>query len=502
MNDASAFTLTIFPQVRWAPGTAEFQAVIRVSARPGTDPGHGPVASGAAEVIILDCSGSMGIPQAKLRAAKRAAHAALDAMRDGTEFAILSGRREAELVYPRERRLARTAPRTRVAARDAVDQLYPAGGTMISNWLREARRLLKPFPGHVRHATLLTDGKNEDESRDGTLSRELDACRGIFMCDARGIGDQWDPRDLRKIVSALHGRADGLPDIAGLDDDFRAVMHEAMRKTVPSVALRIRTRDGVAVRDMRQLFPAVADLTGHRIPAGPSTADYWIGSWSEETRDYLITLTVNPEDVADEERPRLARVEVVEAAAPGPEGTASLARPGFIVACQTSDDPPMRTLLPVDGYVSQQAADDRLTVGCHAWYADDFERAEAEWGEAARLARAVDDTERLQVLESLVHIVDAVAGRVRCRPGLSRAVVMRAETRAAVSTFMPGHRPSRGPAQAQDRGLRLPGGSGAGAGEPRACPACGRRSPPGARFCEQCGRPLDAGGPGQGAERR
>jgi hypothetical protein len=489
MSDTGIFTLDIIQKDHWRPGAAEIQAMIRVSARPGAEPGPGLASAGAAEIIIVDCSGSMGNPPAKLRAAKRAVHAALEAMRDGTEFAILSGRGDAEVVYPRAHGhgLAGATPRTRDAAKDAVDQLYPADGTMISSWLRKAKQLLEPYPGHVRHATLLTDGKNEHESQDGTLDQVLGLCRGVFTCDARGIGDQWDPRDLRKIVSALHGRADGLPDAVGLADDFRAVMRDAMRKTVPSIALRIRTRDGVVVSGMRQLYPAVADLTGHGIPVGPNAADYWIGSWGEEIRDYLVKLAVNPEDFADEDRPRLAGVEV---AVPGPAGTASLARPGFIIAYRASDDPPMRTMLPVDGYVSQMAADDHLTAGCHAWYAGDFGQAEAEWGEAARLASAAHDAERLRVLESLVHIVHAVAGRVRLRDDLSRAVVMRAETRAAVSTFMPG------------QGLDAEVGPGARAVGSRTCPACGRRSPPGARFCERCAHPLDAGGPGREAAER
>jgi len=508
VSDIGAFTLEIIQHDRWRAGATEIQAMIRVSARPGAEPGRGLIAAGAADVIVIDCSGSMGNPQAKMRAAKRAAHAALEAMPDGTEFAVVSGRSEAEVVYPRDRGLARTAPRTRDGASDAIDQLYPADGTKISSWLRAARELLEPYPGHVRHATLLTDGKNQHESRDGTLDRELDACRGVFTCDARGIGDQWDPRDLRKIVSALHGRADGLPDVAGLEDDFRALMREAMRKTVPSVALRIRTRDGVVVREMHQLYPTIADLTGHGIPAGPNVADYWIGSWGEEMRDYIVKLGVNPEDFADEEKPRLAGVDVT---VPGPEGgTASLAQPGFIVACWASDDPPMRTLLPIDGYVTQQAADDHLTEGCHAWYAGDFERADAEWGEAARLASAAHDTERLRVLESLVHIVDAAAGRIRRRDDLSREVVMRAEMRAASSTFMPSqwagqgasHIPAQAADQGPDRDSRRPGDAGVRAREPRACPACGRMPPPGARFCERCGRPLDTDGPGQGAEGR
>src|ERR1039458_4128409 len=185
------------------------------------------------------CSCSMAMPRPKLLAARQAAVAALDAMRDGTEFAVLSGRYEATMVYPRQPTLARATPQTRAEARAAIKRLDATGGTRISSWLAMAAQLLTPYPGLIRHAMLFTDGKNQSESQDGTLDRVLSACRGTFTCDARGIGDEWEPSDLLKIAAVLNGSADGLPDVADLADDFRVVMREAMRKVVPDVALRL-----------------------------------------------------------------------------------------------------------------------------------------------------------------------------------------------------------------------------------------------------------------------
>jgi hypothetical protein len=341
MNETGVFALEIIQHDRWPPDTAEIQALIRVTATPGDHPGDGLTAAGLAEIIIMDCSGSMGKPPGKLRAAKRAAHAAVDTMRDGVEFAVLSGRSRAEAVYPHGPALALSAPDTRDAAKRAIDRLYPNDGTKISSWLRQAHRLLRPYPRHIRHAMLYTDGQNHD-LQDGRLDQVLDACRGVFTCDARGIGDQWEPRDLRKIVTVLQGRADGLPDPADLEDDFRVVMREAMRKVVPSVALRIRTRPGVSVREIRQMYPADADLTGHGTAADTTATDFWIGSWSDETRDYMVRLGVAPGDFAIGKEVRLARVDVT---VPGPDGPRILPGPGFIVACWTRDDLSMRTWL-------------------------------------------------------------------------------------------------------------------------------------------------------------
>lgn len=492
MTQTGAFTIEISQQDEWPCGTTEIAALIAVTARPDEYPDDVPFSAGAAEVIILDCSGSMANPLAKLRAAKRAARAALEVMRDGTEFAVVAGTTRGQVAYPRQASLTRATPQTRAEAIRAIDQLDAAGGTMISSWLVKARDLLAPYPGHVRHAMLFTDGKNQDERQDGTLGRVLGTCRGVFTCDARGIGDEWEPQDLRTIVSALHGRADGLPDAAGLVDDFRAVMGEAMRKAVPDVALRLRTAPGAAVRELRQMFPTDADITGQRVPVDGAAADYWTGSWSGETRDYVIKMTVDPGVITIGQEVRLARVEAVSRHG---DGTVILAGPGFIVARWT-DDPPEVTQFPSDIYDIQRRAGDAIVAGCHRWQDDEFAAAEAAWGRAAQLARRAGDTERLRVLNSLVEVLDAAAGQVRIRDDLTRAVVMQAELRATNSTQVSGpappHIPS-GPARNTPAPVAGPG---------MRCAGCGRVSPPGARYCEQCRKPLDGTPPDQAGSGR
>ena len=53
-----------------------------------------------AEVVLLDCSGSMGRPWSKLRAARRATGEVLDALPDGTWFAVVRCDHRAATVYP------------------------------------------------------------------------------------------------------------------------------------------------------------------------------------------------------------------------------------------------------------------------------------------------------------------------------------------------------------------------------------------------------------------
>lgn len=484
MNETGAFTLRAMQEDAWPLGATEIQALLEITATPDADPG-GRLAPGAAEVVIMDCSGSMANPPAKLRAAKRAVHAALDTMRDGTDFAVLAGTASAKVVYPRAPALERASPQTREAAKRAVDRLDAADGTRISSWLNAARVLLEPYPGHVRHAMLFTDGKNEHESRDGTLDRVLASCRGTFMCDARGIGDGWDPSDLLKITGELHGNADGLPDVADLERDFRVVMRAAMGKVVPDVALRIRTSRVAELRQIRQTYPGVADLTGQGQSAGASATDYWIGSWGGEIRHYLLTLSVDPGAAVPGPEVRLASAEV---AVRGPAGR--VAGPVFIDARWMADaQPPTGGL--TDIYGLQQQAGEAIAIGAHAWYRDDLPGAEAAWGKAARLASAAGDTERLAVLESLVVILDPAAGQVRLREDISRAIVLKAEARSATSTFVPTETPdqaSRG--TARDPSATVPPPGERPPRVSRACPDCQWISPSGAVFCERCSRQL------------
>src|SRR2546429_662 len=77
--------------------------------------------------------------------------------------------------------------------------------------------------GIIRHAVLYTDGKNEHESRP-ELDAALTACADRFICDVRGVGDDWDYTELLHIAGALHGDATAVLRIADLADDFTGLM--------------------------------------------------------------------------------------------------------------------------------------------------------------------------------------------------------------------------------------------------------------------------------------
>src|SRR5262249_17738865 len=201
MDDRPEFAMAISQNKYLSTADDEVHAILTVTAH-GLKGPHGP-APETAEVIAIDCSGSMGHPPTKIGAARHATSAAIDALRDGAFFAVIEGTHTARTVYPTEERLVAATTGTRNAAKAAVRRLVASGGTAMGSWLRLADRLLAGHPAAVRHVILLTDGKNLPEHRQD-LAEALAACADHFVCDGRGIGDDYAPEELQRIVSTLH----------------------------------------------------------------------------------------------------------------------------------------------------------------------------------------------------------------------------------------------------------------------------------------------------------
>lgn len=181
--------------------------------------------------LMVDCSGSMDHPPSKMRHARDATRTAVAALRDGTRFAVIAGTHVAREVYPGGGRLATADDRTREEAGEAVLRLRAGGGTAIGSWLRLTEQLLTSEPAGVRHGILLTDGRNEHETPE-ELRAALGVCAGRFTCDARGVGTDWEVKEVTGIATSLLGSADIVADPAGLAPDFRTMMESAMGKEV------------------------------------------------------------------------------------------------------------------------------------------------------------------------------------------------------------------------------------------------------------------------------
>ena len=119
--DQPTFQLEVFQNQYLPAGGQVVDAVITVTSSGGTV----AAAPTAAQVIMIDCSGSMDNPGTKMAAAKAATATAIDTLRDGVEFAVIAGRADATMVYPYANELRAASPQTRAEAKRAVAR---AGG--------------------------------------------------------------------------------------------------------------------------------------------------------------------------------------------------------------------------------------------------------------------------------------------------------------------------------------------------------------------------------------
>ncbi|MES4906437.1 MULTISPECIES: VWA domain-containing protein [unclassified Streptomyces] len=392
---------------------------------PARDQGGGP-APRAAVVIMVDCSGSMDYPPTKMRSAREATAAAIDAIRDGVAFAVVAGTHKAVEVFPGGGRPAIADPATRVRAKDALRKLSADGGTAIGTWLRLADRLLASADAPIRHGILLTDGRNEHEEP-AELRAALEACAGRFTCDARGVGTDWEVKEVTGVASALLGTADIVADPCDLAADFTRMMDAAMGKEVADVGLRVWTPVGAEVVFVKQVAPAVEDLTDRRAEAGARAGDYPTGSWGDESRDYHLCVRVPAADVGQEML--AARVSLV---LPRPGGglPATLAQ-GLVRAVWTEDMVVSTALNPqVAHYTGQAELAQTIQQGLDARKAGDMDGATAKLGRAVQLAIVSGNEDTAKLLAKVVDVVDAATGTVRLKAKVAEADEMTLETRS------------------------------------------------------------------------
>src|SRR6204780_4719558 len=167
MTSLPGFTVQIDQNPYLPVGGRDVSAVVTVTAdakADGGDPSWQDGADGSAEIIIVDCSGSMDFPPEKILAARAATSAAVDVIRDGARFAIVAGTNTAWPVYPTDGSMAVADARTRAEAKLTVGGLRSNGGTAIGQWLRLAHQIFQSYPAALRPAILLTDGKNQHET--------------------------------------------------------------------------------------------------------------------------------------------------------------------------------------------------------------------------------------------------------------------------------------------------------------------------------------------------
>ncbi|MET9449380.1 VWA domain-containing protein [Streptomyces cinerochromogenes] len=400
----------------------EMHAILEIGVRSGGRPAHtgAPVPGtgpALAEVLIVDTSRSMLHPTAKLHAAKDATVAAVRMLPDGTAFAVLSGRFDATLVHPGpgSEVLAVAGPAEREAAERAVRILDADGGTAIGSWLDLARRLLKDQPAPVKHVLLLTDGRNEHDHRAAmTLDTALDACEGRFVCDAWGIGDDWDAELLLRITRRLHGRARAVRAESELTAAYEELVAGLLGTAVPELRIRITPTPGTVIRQVKQVVPSEQELPPVPAGSGGRGVEYATRAWGDEVRHFQVVLTADPTGRETGEDLQLAAVEVVvpdfgrPVRLPGP-------RP---VLVRWTDNPldASRQHPGVRRHELYQQASAAVAGAYRAWLrgSDGRDTADRELARALALAGDLGDTQLLGAL----RLIEAAPGTGRVRTGL------------------------------------------------------------------------------------
>jgi von Willebrand factor type A C-terminal domain/von Willebrand factor type A domain len=424
-----SFTVDVDQNQYLPEGGRDVSAIVTVTSAADavglSGPGTAGAENGGAEIIVIDCSGSMDYPHTKIAEARAATAAAVDVVRDGVLFAVIAGADKAWPVFPPDGGMAQADTTTRAAAKRAVAGLRADGGTAIGRWLELARQTFEAYPAKLRHAILLTDGQNQHESPE-QLAAAVRQCEGVFSCDCRGVGTDWEVSELRTISTALLGTVDIVPDPSGLAADFAAMMESAMGKQVADVALRVWTPQSAVVRFVKQVAPTVDDLTDRRTPSSPQAGDYPTGAWAPgESRDYHVGIEVTPAGIGQEML--AARVSLV----PGSPSGADVLGQGLVRAIWTDDEALSTKINPrVAHYTGQAELAAAIQDGLEARKQGDEETATAKLGRAVALAHQSGNEDTAKLLAKVVDVIDVETGTVRLKKQVEGADEMALDTRS------------------------------------------------------------------------
>ncbi len=412
------FTTEVFQNEFLPDGGTDVHAVVRVTCTGAGGVGGG-TGSEAAEIVIVDTSGSMG--PGGIVQGRYAATAALNEIVDGTWFAVIAGNHVGTLVYPvyGMAQMVRMDPRTRQEAINALQYFRADGGTAMGTWLTKAKEVFLTVPQATqRHAILLTDGANEHETPEQLTQAIYDAT-GFFQCDCRGLGDRWQVGEVRRIASALLGTVDLIPEPERMADEFRRLIRAAMARGIASVQLRVWAPQGAQTLFVKQVAPTLEDLTSKRTPVNPLTSAYPTGAWADETRDYHVAVRLPAKSVGQEQL--ASRVQIVV----GDEVQAQA-----LVKATWSNDDALTTRIDdqVARYTGQAELAAAIQDGLAAKAAGHDADATAKLGRAVQLANAAGDDEMTSRLKKVVEIDDPEAGTVRLKKGVQRLDEMALDT--------------------------------------------------------------------------
>ena len=169
---------------------------------------------------------------------------------------------------------------------------------------------------------------------------------------------------------------------------------------MPGVALRVWTPRTATVRFLKQVAPAVEDLTASRGEAGDQAGDYPTGAWAAaESRDYHLCVEINKPGLPGQEM-LAARVSLIAVAASEPP---TLGR--VVIPVTWTDDMALAVRIDtqVASYTGEAELADAIAEGLSARERGDGTAA-ADWlGRALRLASESGNQEAARLLTEVAE---------------------------------------------------------------------------------------------------
>ena len=415
------FGVEVFQNQYLPEGSTDVHAVVAVEC---SGAGVAGSAGGAAEIVIIDTSGSMENPSSKIGSARQAGAVAVDEIVDGTEFAVIAGTDTARVAYPHHGGLAVANAHTREEAKTAIRAMQTGGGTAIGSWLRLAGDLFRESGAAQHHAILLTDGQNQSEDR-WQLDGAIRQVEGVFQCDCRGVGQDWSVDELRAVSSALLGTVDLIARPADMEADFEKMMRSAMSRGVPDVRLRVWAPQGSTVTFARQVSPTIEDLSAKARRVSDLVVEFPTGAWGDEQREFHVAVQVPVQTVGQE---RLAgRVQIVVGDQVVGQG---------LVKAVWSDDVALTTRInpTVAHYTGQAELAQAIQEGLAAKAEGRDAEATAKLGRAVQLAASTGNEEATSRLRKVVDVQDEETGTVRLKRDVAKLDEMALDTASTKTT--------------------------------------------------------------------
>lgn len=413
-NDGPAFSLRVRQNPYLAIGATALHAILEIGADEADAAGTGlDDAPSTAEVIMIDTSSSMS--GQKVVQAAHAASAAVDVLRNGVSFAVIAGESSARMVYPDRPKLAVASAATRSAAKRALKGTRASGGTSMSTWLGLADQLFAASDARLKHALMLTDGQNVEGA--AALARALKACTGHFVCDCRGVGDDWQLDQLKQIAAALRGTWKPIAKPKELAADFREVTSGLMRKRTTDVVLRIRRPPASKLVQLARVFPDIEDLMAHVVPAPDGRAlDVALGAWAPgEQRAYHVRFGIAQDEINIEDEARAAAAIVQLVGRGQDDETEITPRVPVNVVWTRNVANALQIHRVVAQYTGQEELSTTMRTAMEALARHDSD-AEEKLGRVVALAHSLQRSDILELISQVAYIDDPDYGVVRLRP--------------------------------------------------------------------------------------